>query len=232
MVITDDDFASVYAAVEEGRTAFRNIRMATFFLLSTGLADVLIILSGLALGWPLPLLPAQILWVNVVTNGIADVALAFEPGDPSLFRQRPRPSSEGVLNRNVRERLAVVGVWLALGTLGMFWWSWGVQGDDLGLARTIAVTSLVLFQKVHVLNCRSEEVSVFRTSLLSNRVLLVGVLTSLAVHVAAMYWSVTQQLLGFEPLGAQAWLLCLGVAATAIIPNELHKRYRRTPERA
>ncbi|MFP4512229.1 MAG: cation-translocating P-type ATPase [Acidimicrobiales bacterium] len=77
MVITDDDFASVYAAVEEGRTAFRNIRMATFFLLSSGVAEVLLILATLALNWPLPLLPAQILWLNVVTNGIADVALAF-----------------------------------------------------------------------------------------------------------------------------------------------------------
>ncbi|MFO7961756.1 MAG: HAD-IC family P-type ATPase, partial [Nitriliruptoraceae bacterium] len=190
MVVTDDDFASVYAAVEEGRTAFRNVRVATFFLLSTGLADVLIILSALLLGWPLPLLPAQILWVNVVTNGIADVALAFEPGEKALFRRPPRPKSEGVLDRTLIERLVIVGIWLAIGTLGVFWWSWEVRGDDVDLARTIAVTTLVLFQKVHVFNCRSEDVSIFRKSLLSNKLLFAGVMTSLAVHVGALYWSV------------------------------------------
>ncbi len=229
MVVTDDDFASVYAAVEEGRTAFRNVRVATFFLLSTGLADVLIILLALLLGWPLPLLPAQILWVNVVTNGIADVALAFEPGEKALFRRPPRPKSEGVLDRTLIERLVIVGIWLTIGTLGVFWWSWEIRGDDVDLARTIAVTTLVLFQKVHVFNCRSEDVSLFRKSPLKNKVLLVGVMTSLAVHVGALYWPVTQQLLRFEPLGADAWLIATAVALTAIIPNELHKRLRPRP---
>ncbi len=229
MVITDDDFASVYAAVEEGRTAFRNVRVATFFLLSTGLADVLIILSALVLGWPLPLLPAQILWVNVVTNGIADVALAFEPGEKALFRRPPRPKSEGVLDRTLIERLVIVGIWLAVGTLAVFWWSWEIRGDDVDLARTIAVTTLVLFQKVHVFNCRSEDVSLFRKSPLTNKILFIGVMTSLAVHIGALYWPVTQQLLRFEPLGLDAWLIAIAVALTAIIPNELHKRLRPRP---
>ncbi len=229
MVITDDDFASVYAAVEEGRTAFRNVRVATFFLLSTGLADVSIILASLFFGWPLPLLPAQILWVNVVTNGIADVALAFEPGEKALFRRPPRPKSEGVLDRTLIERLVIVGLWLTVGTLGIFWWSWEIRGDDVGLARTIAVTTLVLFQKVHVFNCRSEDVSLFRKSPLTNKILFVGVMTSLAVHIGALYWPVTQQLLRFEPLGVDAWLIAIAVASTAIIPNELHKRLRPRP---
>lgn len=99
MVITDDNFASVYAAVEEGRIAFRNIRMATFFLLSTGAADVLTILVSLALRWPLPFSPAQILWCNVVTNGIADVALGFEPGEKALFRRPPRPVDSATSGR-------------------------------------------------------------------------------------------------------------------------------------
>lgn len=226
MVITDDDFASVYAAVEEGRTAFRNIRMATFFLLSTGLADVLIILSALGLAWPLPLLPAQILWVNVVTNGIADVALAFEPGERSLFRRPPRPKDEGVLGRNLLGRLVLIGLWLSVGTAGAFWWSWDIRGDGLDLARTVAVTTLVLFQSVHVFNCRGEHTSVFRRSPAANRILLAGVVVSVAAHVGAMYWSVTQDLLRFQPLDATAWLVCIAVAASAILPNELHKRSR------
>ncbi|MFN3219086.1 MAG: cation-translocating P-type ATPase [Acidimicrobiales bacterium] len=230
MVITDDDFASVYAAVEEGRTAFRNIRMATFFLLSTGAAEVLIILTALLLDWPLPLIPAQILWLNVVTNGIADVALAFEPGEKELYEQPPRPRDEGILDQRLLERLVIVGVWLAAGSLAVFYWQWHVIDADLVDARTATLTALVLFQMVHVFNSRSEDVSIFRKSLLANKVLLAGVAGSLAVHIAAMYWSPTQDLLDLEPMALDAWLVAIGVALTAIIVNEAHKRFRPRSE--
>lgn len=234
MVVTDNNFASVYHAVEEGRTAFRNVRMATFFLLSTGAAIVLMILTALGLDWPLPLLPAQILWLNVVTNGIADVALAFEPGEKALFRRPPRPPSEGVLDRTLIERLVLVGLWLAAGSLGVFLWQWGFDvhsfapgsEDNLTDARTAALTTMVLFQMVHVFNCRSEDVSLFRKSLFSNKVLFLGVLASLAVHVTAMYLPWTQQLLDLSGLDLSTWLWAAAVAATALIVNELHKWFR------
>ena len=226
MVITDDNFASVYAAVEEGRTAFRNIRMATFFLLSTGAAEVLVIIVSLLLDWPLPLLPAQILWLNVVTSGIADVALAFEPGEEALQRRPPRPKREGVLDATLLERLVIVGVWLAVGSLAVFHWERNVQDQDLDVARTSALTTLVLFQLVHVFNCRSQDVSVFRKSLLANKVLLVGVLASLGVHIGVLYLPWTQQVLRVEPLPPGAWVLALGVALTAILVNEAHKLLR------
>lgn len=230
MVITDDDFASVYAAVEEGRTAFRNIRMATFFLLSTGAAEVLIILTALSLDWPLPLVPAQILWLNVVTNGIADVALAFEPGEKELYERPPRPRDEGILDQRLLERLVIVGVWLAAGSLAVFYWQWGIADADLIDARTATLTTLVLFQKVHVFNSRSEDVSIFRKSLLANKVLLAGVAGSLTVHIAAMYWGPTQDLLDLEPMALDAWLVAIGVALTAIVVNEAHKRFRPRSE--
>lgn len=226
MVITDDNFASVYAAVRQGRTAFRNIRMATFFLLSTGMADVLIILSALALRWELPLLPAQILWCNVVTNGIADVALGFEPGEQALYSRAPRPLSEGVLDRMLLERLVLVGIWLSLGTLGIFWWVNSYRGEGLELARVAALTTLVLFQMVHVFNCRSENVSLFRKNPLQNKVLLVGVLASLGIHIGALYLPWTQQLLRLQPLPGRIWLAAIAVGATAILVNELHKWLR------
>lgn len=103
----------------------------------------------------------------------------------------------------------------------------GAGGDEnLDVARTAALTTLVLFQKVHVFNCRSESVSIFKKSLLKNKLLLVGVLTSLAIHIAALYIPVTQELLRFTPLDALTWAAAVGIAATAIIVNEAHKRFR------
>jgi magnesium-transporting ATPase (P-type) len=123
----------------------------------------------------------------------------------------------------------VVGVWLAVGTVAVFYWKWNQGGEsraDLNLARTAALTTLVLFQKVHVFNCRSETTSIFKTPLLANKVLFAGVLASLAIHIAAIYIPVTQTLLSLRPLDALTWAVAAGVALTAIIVNELHKRFR------
>jgi Ca2+-transporting ATPase len=201
--------------------------MATFFLLSTGAADVLIILSALAAGWSLPLLPAQILWCNVVTNGIQDVALGFEPGEKALAERPPRPPEEGVLDRTLLWRLAIVGVWIGAGVIGVFAWQRFYRDADLTTARTATLTTLVLFQMVHVFNCRSEDVSLWRKSVLKNRVLFIGVIVSLAVHVSALYIPWTQQLLDITPIDWVTWLVAFGVALTIIIPNEIHKVWTR-----
>jgi P-type E1-E2 ATPase len=104
MVLADDNFVSIYAAVEEGRITFDNLRKVTFFLVSTGAAAIMMILTSLSLGWPLPMVPAQLLWLNLVTNGLQDLALAFEPGEPDVLKRPPRPRAEGVMSRLLWER--------------------------------------------------------------------------------------------------------------------------------
>ena len=225
MILTDDNFASIYAAVEEGRTVFHNIRMATFFLLSSAASELLAIIVSLLGRFPLPLLPAQILWVNVVTDGIQDVALAFEKGDESLYECPPRSPKEGVLNSILYERMAIIGVLFAAGTLGMFWWYWD-SADEGMYARTAALTMLVLFQVFHVFNCRSEHQSVFAKSLFSNKILFWGTLASLAIHIAALYIPVMQTLLKVKPLSLSTWLLIVTIGLSAFAANELHKRFR------
>jgi CRP-like cAMP-binding protein len=121
MVLADDNFVSIAAAVEEGRVTFDNVRKVTFFLVSTGAATIIAILSACGLGWPLLMLPAQLLWLNLVTNGLQDVALAFEPGEKDVLRRRPAAASEGILSRccgSGRARRVV----MAAGTLIMFRW--------------------------------------------------------------------------------------------------------------
>jgi Ca2+-transporting ATPase len=120
MILSDDNFATITSAIEEGRVIFSNIRKVTFFLLSTAVGELIVILTAVLMNWPLPFIAVQILWINLVTNGIQDIALAFEPGEPGILKRKPRPSHEEILTPRLLERLGGVGLVLAAGTLGMF----------------------------------------------------------------------------------------------------------------
>jgi magnesium-transporting ATPase (P-type) len=231
MVLADDNFATITAAVEEGRVIFSNIRKVTFFLLSTAVGEIIVILTAIALGWPLPFLAAQILWINLVTNGLQDVALAFEPGEPGLLRRPPRPRDEGILTRRILERLGAVGLVLAAGTLSMFWWTWRETGD-LDLARTVAMTQMVVFQFFHVFNSRSLDRSIFRIPPLSNRFLFVSLVAAIGAHLAALHVPFLQLVFRTQPLSAQQWGLIVVVASSVIVGGELDKWWSRHRRRA
>jgi magnesium-transporting ATPase (P-type) len=226
MVLTDDNFVSIYSAVEEGRITFENIRKVTFFLISSGVAEVLAILAALTLGLPLPFLPAQILWLNLVTNGLQDVALAFEPGERDVLKRPPRAKDEGIISRLLWERTVLAGLVMAAGTLALFWWELDRTGS-LERAQTVALTTMVLFQMFHVGNARSEFTSVFRINPFSNPFLLLAALAALVVHVAALYLPPTQFILRVEPIELEAWIRITLVASTIIAAMELHKYLRR-----
>ncbi|HUP53566.1 MAG TPA: HAD-IC family P-type ATPase [Longimicrobiales bacterium] len=230
MVLADDNFATIVAAVEEGRVIFSNIRKVTFFLLSTAVGEILVILAALLAGWPLPFLAAQILWINLVTNGLQDIALAFEPGEPGLLRRPPRARSEGILTRRVLERLGAVGVVLAAGTLGMFWWVWR-STDDIELARTTAMTQMVVFQFFHVFNCRSLDRSIFEIPPLSNRFLFLSLIAALGAHLAALHLAFLQGVFRTQPLSLAQWGLTVLVGTTVIVGGELDKWWSRRRKR-
>jgi calcium-translocating P-type ATPase len=226
MVLADDNFASIYAAVEEGRITFDNVRKVTFFLISTGAASIVVILAALAFGWPIPFVAAQLLWLNLVTNGLQDVALAFEPGERGVTQRPPRPRAEGVISRLLWERTAIAGLVMAAGTLALFHWELE-RGSTLVQAQTVALTTLVIFQMFHVGNARSEHRSVFRLSPFSNPFLFAATAAAFVVHVAALYLRPTQFVLRVEPISVEAWLRILLVAATIIVVVEVHKLLRR-----
>jgi Ca2+-transporting ATPase len=208
---------------------FDNLRKVTFFLISTGAAEVAAILTALVLGWPLPFLPAQILWLNLVTNGLQDVALAFEPGEPDVLKRPPRLKREGIVSRVGWEQTAVVGLVMAAGTLWLFGRELGATGD-LSRAQTVAVTTMVLFQVFHVGNARSERRSLFRLSPWSNPFLFVATAAALLVHGAALYLPPTQFILRVEALDLATWVRMAVVAAAILAVMELHKMLRvRSP---
>ncbi|MEX1187066.1 MAG: HAD-IC family P-type ATPase [Gemmatimonadaceae bacterium] len=226
MILADDNFASITAAMEEGRVVFSNIRKVTFFLLSTAAGEVLTLLFALIAGWPLPFAAAQILWINLVTNGLQDVALAFEPGEPGLLRRPPRSPAEGVLDRRLLGRLALIGAVLAAGTLAVFWWVL-TSTNDLAAARSVAMTQMVVFQFFHVFNCRSLERSVFMLPPLSNKPLFLSLVAAAFAHAAALYLSPLQKIFHTVPPTGEQWLVILVVGTAVVFGGELDKAFNR-----
>jgi Ca2+-transporting ATPase len=226
VVLADDNFVSIHAAVEEGRVTFDNLRKATLFLISTGAAEILTILTALWLGWPLPFVPAQILWLNLVTEGLQDLAFAFEPGEPGTMERPPRSPREGIVSRLLWERTVLSGVVMAAGTLAAFRWELDATGD-LTAAQSVALTTMVLFQAFHLGNCRSERRSAFAVSPFSNRLLLLAAVAALLVHAAALHLPVTQLVLRVVPVGADRWAQMAVLAVTIVVAVEGHKRARR-----
>jgi magnesium-transporting ATPase (P-type) len=222
LVITDDNFATIVAGVEEGRIAYDNIRKVVYLLVSTGAAEVVMVILAVAAGLPLPLLPAQILWLNLVTNGIQDVALAFEPGEGDALRRKPRAPRERVFDRLMIERTVLAAAVMGGVAFGAFAWMTGTGWTE-GSARNAVLLLMVLFENVHVGNSRSETKSVFRLSPLRNPVLLVGTLAAFLLHLAMMHLPIGQALLRTEPVSASTWLVMVPLALTILVAMEFHK---------
>jgi magnesium-transporting ATPase (P-type) len=231
LVITDDNFATIVTGVEEGRIAYDNVRKVIYLLISTGAAEVVLLTLAVVTGWPdtdagwlvLPLLPAQILWLNLVTNGIQDVALAFEPSEGDVLRRKPRPPGEPIFNRLMIERTVVAAVVMAGIGFGAFCWMIEVAKMSEESARNALLLLIVLFQNIHIGNCRSETRSVFSLSPLRSPILLGGAITAFLIHVAAMHIPFMQRLLRTEPVSASTWLSLIGLALTILIAMEIHK---------
>jgi Ca2+-transporting ATPase len=227
IVLANDNFITIVNAVEEGRVTFDNVRRTTFFLIATGAAEVLIILGALALGWPAPLVPAQILWLNLVTDGLEDEALAFEPGEPDVLERPPRSPREGIISRLLWERTVLTALVIAVGTLALFRWELARSGSLLQ-AQTVALTTLVVFEAFQAGNARSERRSLFRLNPFSNRFLLVGTVAAVGIHLVALYVPPAQFVLRVAPIDIAAWIRIILVAATVIVAVEVHKWLRRT----
>ncbi|MFN3215794.1 MAG: cation-translocating P-type ATPase [Acidimicrobiales bacterium] len=226
MVLADDNFVSIASAVEEGRVTFDNVRKVTFFLVSTGAATIVAIVMSVWLRWPLLLLPAQLLWLNLVTNGVQDVALAFEPAEKDVLRRRPRGRREGVLSRLLWERAVLVGIVLAAATLLVFRWELDAT-DSIDKARTVALSTMVVAMAFHVGSARSETESVFRRSPFSNPLLSAATAVAVSLHVAALYLPPTQFVLQVEPIEAEAWLRVVLAALPVLVVVEMEKLVRR-----
>jgi Ca2+-transporting ATPase len=226
MVIADDNFASIFNAVGEGRVVYDNIKKVTVFLVSCGFGELLAISAAMVMGLPIPYIPAQILWLNLVTNGLQDVALAFEPGEKGIITRPPRDPKESILSRLVIQRTILMGIVLAVGTIYIFM-SRLEAGVSLERARTAALTTMVFFQFYQAFNCRSETESVFRMSLMTNPFLLFSMVAAFFAQMAVIYVPALQWIFRTVPLSGSEWLQIAPVTVTVIIAVEVDKWIRR-----
>ncbi len=225
LVITDDDFSSMVKGVEEGRLAYANVRNVIFLLISTGMAELVLFTLALITGFPLPLVAVQLLWLNLVTNGIQHIALAFEPANGDELNRPPRSPQDPIFNRIMIERVVIAA--LVMGFVAFYVVQWLLnQGYSVDQARNGTLLLMVLFENIHVFNCRSETRSVFGHNPLRNRILLFGTLAAQLIHIGAMYTPWIKDVLHIEPVTAGQWLELLFLAFSVMVVMELHKLYR------
>ncbi len=226
MILTDDNFASIFNAVKEGRVVFDNIRKVIFFLIPTGLASILSIIGAVITGLPIPYLPAQILWINLVTNGLQVISLAFEPGERGVIERPPRPPEEGIMSRLMIERTIIVGFLISIGVAYTFMNALE-NGESLETARTVAVTTMVFFQFFQAWNSRSEYESIFRINPFSNIFLFLSLIVATIAQISFIYLPAFQWVFRTQPISMSDWQNILLVALSVIVVVEIDKWIRR-----
>jgi Ca2+-transporting ATPase len=226
IVLRDDNFTSIVKAVYEGRVVFDNIKKAVVFLIPTGFSAIITILLSFLFGVPLPYLPVQLLWINIVASGVQDVALAFEQGEKSTLKRKPRSPDEGIMSPVMLQRSILVGILISAGVFSMFMFDLYL-GYSLEHARTIAVTTMVFFQFFQVWNSRSEQESILTMNPFTNMFLFFGLIGSLLAHIGVMYVPSAEWLFSFVPLSWFDWMFILVVASSVILLVEADKAIRR-----
>jgi magnesium-transporting ATPase (P-type) len=238
LVVSDDDFSSIVNGIEEGRVAYDNVRKVVAQLTATGAAEVMLVCLTLAAGGLmaifgasggedgqailLPLLPVQLLWLNLVTNGIQGVALAFEPSEGDVLSRPPRPPKEPIFNRLMLERTLIAAGVMAMVSFGLFMWAIRA-GWELAAASNLLLLLMVLFENIHVGNNRSETKSALAFSPLRSPCLLAGVLGALSIHILALNLPLLQGVLRTEPVDLKTGAAMFGLALTVFVAMELHK---------
>ncbi|MDR3590285.1 MAG: cation-translocating P-type ATPase [Negativicutes bacterium] len=227
MTLVDDNFATIVAAVEEGRGIYDNIRKFIRYLLSCNIGEVLtMFVAGLA-GFPMPLLPVQILWVNLVTDGLPAMALGVDPKEPDIMNRPPRNPAESVFSRGLSRKIITRGLQIGLSTVGVFMLVYLFE-HDLALARTMAFSTLVFCQLFHVYDCRSEVLTIFELGLTGNKYLLLATCCSTLMQLAVIYVPFLRDIFATVPLDTAHWLVIFTVAGWTFLLGALkHLLWRR-----
>ena len=221
LVLTDDNFATIVKAVEEGRVVYDNIVKFVRFQLSTNIGAILTVLAATLLGWPAPFTAIQLLWINIIMDGPPAMTLGIEPARPGIMRDPPRRQSAQILTRGRLARLALYGITMMVGTLFMFQHGLAAQGPTYAL--TLAFTTFVLFQFFNAFNARAEHGSVFNANFFNNGKLWLALATVLVLQAMAVHWPPAQSIFGTADLRLDDWLRATLVASSVLLLDEARK---------
>ena len=222
MIIADDNFTSIVEGIKEGRIAYSNIRKITLFLISCGLSEILVFILSVLNGYDLPFLAIQLLWINIVTDGLQDIALSFEKDEDNIMEEMPRNSKESLLSKDLIMEVLVLGIVITMIIFGM--WKYLMdRNTDIVLARSIILILMVFIQNINVLNCRSEKKSIFGVSLISNPMIIVTILGSILLQVFVSMLPLTSTLLKIKPLPIIVIFKLFILSLLIIVIFELYK---------
>jgi len=221
MILADDNFSTIVNAVYEGRAIYDNIRKFIRYLLGCNIGEVLVMFTASLLGMPLPLLPIQILWINLVTDGLPAMALGLEPPEPGIMRRQPRPRTEDIFARGLGTMILKRGIYIAIVTLlaftaGLIVSRW-YGAENLAVARTMALTTLVFAQLFYVFECRSEQLSPFELGFFSNRFLVFAVIFSVFMQMLIINLPFFQHIFKTVPLEGWQWILILLISGFRLL---------------
>ncbi|MEX2751310.1 MAG: HAD-IC family P-type ATPase, partial [Candidatus Freyarchaeota archaeon] len=233
MILTDDNFASSVAAIEEGRTIYYNIKKTIYYLLSTNVGEILTIFIGLIIGLPIPVIAVQILWINLVTDSFPALALSVDPPEEDVMLRPPRDPQEPVITKRMFYNMLIVGVVMCVSTLLLFSFALGVFSPlglsyaNLDKARTIAFTNLVFLQFFNAFNTRSRRESLFKIGFFSNKYLVLGIIISVVLQLAVVYLPPLQTLFHTTTLSPLEMAAILLVSSTILFGAETMKFFER-----
>ncbi|PWK12809.1 calcium-translocating P-type ATPase, SERCA-type [Tumebacillus permanentifrigoris] len=213
LILSDDNFATIVAAIEEGRSIYDNIRKFIRYLLASNVGEIVTMFLAMILALPLPLVPIQILWVNLVTDGLPAIALGVDPAEKGIMNRPPRNVRESIFARGLGFKILSRGILIGIATLAVFWFSLQMEPDNLIKAQSMAFVTLVMAQLIHVFDCRSVEGGIFSRNLFENKWLIWSVLSSVLLLLGVMYIPAFQPVFRTVPLGGVDWLIVLFAAA-------------------
>ncbi|SET80928.1 Ca2+-transporting ATPase [Oceanobacillus limi] len=223
LVLMDDNFATIKAAIKEGRNIYENIRKFIRYLLASNVGEILVMLFAMLLAMPLPLVPVQILWVNLVTDGLPAMALGMDKPENDVMKKKPRNPKEGVFARGLGWKIVSRGFLIGIVTLIAFMLTYQNNPDNLVYGQTVAFTTLVMAQLIHVFDCRSEN-SVFDRNPFENIYLVFAVLSSILLLLVVIYWEPLQPIFHTTALSLRDWMLILGLGSLPTVLFGFTKR--------
>jgi Ca2+-transporting ATPase len=224
IILLDDNFGTIVAAVEEGRHVYQTIKKTILYLFSTSIGEVMAIFGSILLGWPLLLVPTQIIWLNLVTDGFLDISFAWEPKSKGLLKGTFEHSRKYFIDKTMVLRSFLMGTSMMISALVVF--SLNFQ-DNLPKALTMSLTTLAIMQWFNAWNVRSENKSIFMTNPLSNKVLLGATFVVIMLQLLVVYWKPFQSIFQTVPLTLSDWLLAIGVSSLIIVVEEIRKFFYR-----